>query len=55
MTYCGAGLAEAGLIPSNLSLSSGELGEREYDSDLEEMNFFPDRYVTLGVLINNNS
>lgn len=47
VTYCGAGLAEAGLLPSNFSLSSAELGEGGYDSDLEEMKFFPDRYAAL--------
>jgi hypothetical protein len=35
---------------SNFSLSSGELDEGGYDSDLDEMNFFPDRYVTLGIV-----
>lgn len=43
--YCGAGLAEAGLIPSRFSSTSGELDEWGYDSDPEETNFSPDRFA----------
>ncbi|KAG0566794.1 hypothetical protein KC19_7G088400 [Ceratodon purpureus] len=45
------GLAEAGLIPSNFSLPREELGDRGYDSDLEEMNFFPDSPVSRQELV----